>query len=120
MNWVFLLIVVAGITAFAVWHSTKDEDMLSFVVGLFGFIVVAFVLIVVIVQTIEVPQSVNNFERQKAYIETHVAKNDIEDAALTAKKIELNEWLYDAQLSKSRFGGWSFYPDSIFDLEPIE
>lgn len=120
MNWVFLLIVVAGITAVAVWHSTKDEDMLSFVVGLFGAGFTLFALTFVIVQTIEVPQSVNNFERQKAYIETHVAKNDIEDAALTAKKIELNEWLYGAQMSKSRFGGWSFYPDSIFDLEPIE
>ena len=50
----------------------------------------------------------------------HEAKNAVEDAALTSKKIELNEWLYDAQCSKSRFGSWSFYPDSIFDLEPIE
>ena len=58
--------------------------------------------------------------RQKAYIEMHEAKNAVEDAALTSKKIELNEWLYDAQCSKSRFGSWSFYPDSIFDLEPIE
>lgn len=120
MNWVFLLIVVAGITAFAVWHGSREEDTLSFVVGLIGFIVAAFVLTVIAVQAIDVPQKINNFERQKAYIETHVAKNDIEDAALTAKKIEMNEWLYDVQLSKSRFGGWSFYPDSIFDLEPIE
>nr|DAH27828.1 MAG TPA: hypothetical protein [Caudoviricetes sp.] len=120
MNWVFLLIVVAGITAFAVWHEIKNQDMLSFFVGLVGVGFTLFALTFVIVQTIEVPKSVNNFERQKAYIETHVAKNDIEDAALTAKKIELNEWLYDVQLSKSRFGGWSFYPDSIFELEPIE
>ena len=120
MNWVFLLIVVAGITAFAVWHEIKNQDMLSFVVGLFGAGFALFALTVIAVQAIDVPQKINNFERQKTYIETHAAKNSVEDAALTAKKIELNEWLYDAQLSKSRFGGWSFYPDSIFDLEPIE
>lgn len=50
----------------------------------------------------------------------YCAKSPVEDAALTSKKIELNEWLYDAQCSKSRFGSWSFYPESIFELEPIE
>ena len=68
----------------------------------------------------DVPRSINNFTKQKAYIETHEVKNAVEDAALTSKKIELNEWLYDAQCSKSRFGSWSFYPESIFELEPIE
>lgn len=120
MNWVFLLIVVAVITAVAAWHSTKDQNMLSFIVGLVGVGFALFALTVIVAQAIDVPQKINNFERQKTYIETHTAKNSVEDAALTAKKIELNEWLYDAQLSKSRFGGWSFYPDSIFDLEPIE
>ena len=120
MNWVFLLIVVAGITAFAVWHETQNQDMLSFFVGLVGCGFILFALTVIAVQAIDVPQKINNFERQKTYIETHTAKNSVEDAALTTKKVELNEWLYDAQLSKSRFGGWSFYPDSIFDLEPIE
>lgn len=120
MNWVFLMIVVAGITAVSAWHAYREDDMLSIIITFLGFWFVFCTLIVVVVLAVEIPKNINNFERQKAYIETHVAKNDIEDAALTAKKIELNEWLYDAQLSKSRFGGWSFYPDSIFDLEPIE
>lgn len=120
MNWVFLLIVVAGITAVAVWNEIKNQDMLSSCVGLAGVCFTFLLLGFVVAWMIRAPQEINNFERQKAYIETHVAKNDIEDAALTAKKIELNEWLYDVQLSKSRFGGWSFYPDSIFELEPIE
>lgn len=120
MNWVFLLFVVAGITNVAAWRANREVGWVSYVIAHIGAFSLVIIMFVIIVRTISAPQSVNNFERQKAYIETHVAKDDIEDAALTAKKIELNEWLYGAQMSKSRFGGWSFYPDSIFDLEPIE
>lgn len=120
MNWVVLLIVVAGITAVAAWHASKEVDVASPVIAYIGTISSILILFVIVVRTICAPQSINNFERQKAYIETHAVINSVEDAALTAKKIELNEWLYGAQMSKSRFGGWSFYPDSIFDLEPID
>ena len=53
-------------------------------------------------------------------METHEAVNDIEDAALTAKKIDLNDWLSQAQYLQDRFGGWSGYPESIQDLAPIQ
>lgn len=56
----------------------------------------------------------------KAYIETHIPKNDIEDAAITSKKVELNGWLYEAQFNKKIFGGWSMYSDLVLELEPIE
>ena len=91
--------------------------LLFFLIGITVSIVCVCVLAIGKLQT---PQEINAFTKQKTYIEMHEAKNAVEDAALTSKKIELNEWLYDAQCSKSRFGGWSFYPDSIFDLEPIE
>nr|UVX52221.1 MAG: hypothetical protein [Bacteriophage sp.] len=85
-----------------------------------GIIIVMLSILVILFGVLNVPRSINNFTKQKAYIETHEVKNAVEDAALTSKKIELNEWLYDAQCSKSRFGSWSFYPESIFELEPIE
>ena len=120
MNWIVVLIVCIILTGISVWASIEECSDLGFFGGLVGIFVSVLSLVIVLVGVLQTPQSINNFTKQKAYIETHEAKNAVEDAALTSKKIELNEWLYDAQCSKSRFGGWSFYPDSIFDLEPIE
>lgn len=121
MNWI--IVIVAGIIVICVSHWL--EGKISFFLCLLAveaisIIAIVTAVVVILVGVLETPQSINNFNRQKAYIEMHEAKNAVEDAALTSKKIELNEWLYDAQCSKSRFGSWSFYPDSIFDLEPIE
>ena len=63
---------------------------------------------------------IDSYIRQKAYIESHIAENTIEDAALTSKKIELTDWLFEAQSSKMRLGNWSLYPDAVMDLTPIE
>ena len=65
-------------------------------------------------------QNVAVYNRQRAYIDNHVPDNAIEDAAMTQKKIELNDWLYGAQFAKQKFGNWSLYPDEILDLEPIQ
>mgnify|MGYP000002428782 FL=1 len=121
MNWI--IVIVAGIIGIFVSHWLEgkiDFSLCLLAVEVISIISIVTAVVVILVGVLETPQSINNFNRQKAYIEMHEAKNAVEDAALTSKKIELNEWLYDAQCSKSRFGGWSFYPDSIFDLEPIE
>lgn len=65
-------------------------------------------------------REIDEYIRQKAYIETHTAVNAVEDAALTSKKIELNGWLYKAQSDKTRHGAWSLYPDAVMELEPID
>nr|DAJ50377.1 MAG TPA: hypothetical protein [Caudoviricetes sp.] len=120
MNWI--IVIVAGIIVICVshWIWYRKDFFLGLLVEAISIIAVVTAAVVILVGVLETPQSINNFNRQKAYIEMHEAKNAVEDAALTSKKIELNEWLYDAQCSKSRFGSWSIYPDSIFDLEPIE
>lgn len=121
MNWI--IVIVAGIIGICVSHWLEgkiDFFLCLLTVEAISIIAIVAAVVVILVGVLETPQSINNFNRQKAYIEMHEAENAVEDAALTSKKIELNEWLYDAQCSKSRFGSWSFYPDSIFDLEPIE
>lgn len=109
MNWI--IVIVVGIIGICVLHWLDGKIgpslCLLAVEAIFIIAVVAAVM-VILVGVLETPQSINNFNRQKAYIEMHEAKNAVEDAALTSKKIELNEWLYDAQCSKSRFGSWSF------------
>lgn len=121
MNWV--IVIVAGIIGICVSHWLEEKidfSLCLLAVEVISIIAIVTAVVVILVGVLETPQSINNFNRQKAYIEMHEAKNAVEDAALTSKKIELNEWLYDSQCSKSRFGSWRFYPDSIFDLEPIE
>lgn len=120
MNWVILLFASVIVAIGAAWYGAKKFEDWAFIVTFFGIVVAIACLCVIGCCKVSVPQEINTFTRQKEYIETHEAKDAIEDAAITAKKIELNGWLYDAQCSKARFGGWSFYPDSIFELEPIE
>ena len=66
-----------------------------------------------------VPRKVDVFQLQKAYIES-ASKDDIQNAALTMKKVELNDWLYNAQYRRNRFSDWDIWPESILELEPIE
>lgn len=122
-NWIIFLCVGVIITVLSLRKcsiDSIDSSWVPFASGMVGIIIVMLSILVILFGALRVPQSINNFTKQKAYIETHEAKSPVEDAALTSKKIELNEWLYDAQCSKSRFGSWSFYPDSIFEWEPIE
>lgn len=121
MNWLILTGVMILLVSLGVVLEVKlDSDILAplmMVVGTFGCLTAVTVYAY---GTISTPKEVNAFFQQKEYIETHQASDPVEDAALTGKKLELNKWLYNAQYSKRRFGGWSFYTDDIFDMEPIE
>lgn len=104
MNWV--IVIVVGIIGICVSHWLEgkiDFFLCLLAVEAISIIAIVTAVVVILVGVLETPQSINNFNRQKAYIEMHEAENAVEDAALTSKKIELNEWLYDAQCSKSRF-----------------
>jgi hypothetical protein len=64
--------------------------------------------------------NIGEFQSQKAYIESHVSKDPLEDATITNKKIELNSWLFSTQQAQKNFGIFTFYPESIQNLEPIQ
>jgi predicted membrane protein len=99
----------------------EDPETSLFVMGAYVFAAVSLICFIVYpLMKIDAKQSTNVFIQQKEYIETHTPKSDIEDAALTCKKIELNQWLYQAQYSQKHYGGWSFYDESIQEFEPIE
>lgn len=120
MNWLLLTVAMLLLCALSVVLAVRFDSetlaVLGLTVGVFGVVTGG---VVYACGTISTPKAVNAFIQQKEYIETHQASDPVEDAALTSKKMELNKWLYDAQYSKRRFGGWSFYDDDIFDLEPI-
>lgn len=120
MNWIIVLII--SVLAVCV------GCVLAFHMDLFGFIfliiggILTFIvsLILCLNMWISVPQEIDRFERQRDYLATHYAASQVEDAALTTKKMELNGWLFTAQSCVIRLGGWSVYPDSVLSLEPIE
>ena len=117
--WIILAIsataVVAGIIG-TYWDNCSDW----FVATLLGACALLIAGTVLLILSIQCPQEISVFEQQKSYIENHVSKNDIEDAALTAKKVELNDWLYNAQYQYEHFKGWNLYPNSIQDLQEIK
>jgi uncharacterized membrane protein YcjF (UPF0283 family) len=112
-----LVLLIAGILIYNLWYW---HDELGFGMAVVGGVILLFAVILVPYVAISDNQSVKVFEQQKEYIENHVSKNDVEDAAITTKKIELNEWLYNAQYGKEHYNIFSLYPDEIIDLTPIK
>lgn len=120
MNWLILTAVLVVLTIGGICAAVKFSDEMFACVSVVTFLAAIIFGALSAAFAASATREVNTFIRQKAYIETHTVSDPVENAALTNQKIELNQWLYNAQYSKSRFGGWSFYSEEIFDLEPIE
>lgn len=119
MYWLILLPLLLGLSIYSI-AKTDFMDWLhstSYITAILVAVILFFSITTIFFMN---PKEISVFEQQKAYIETHIPKNDIEDAAITSKKVELNEWLYKAQFSKKNLGGWSMYSDKVLELEPIE
>ena len=111
--WIILTSMpVIGLTIWAI----KEEE--------YEFLVLSFLLLFLVVipfrAGIEIRRNADVFQEQKEYIETYTPRDMIESAALTNKRIELNEWLYKAQWSRTAFGFASLYPADVLELEPIK
>ena len=120
-GWYIVLAVLVLIgTAAAIYERNNYADWCILICAVV-FVVATVMLFLLPIMEIGTKASVALFERQKAYIENHIPIDPIENAAITNKKIELNEWLFAAQYSKSRFGdAWTFTPSDILDWQPIQ
>ena len=117
-----VIIAVVGIIV-AVKFSDSDDLLFSF--GTIGIICALCALTICIVCPVLLNRNkreVAQFEQQKAYIEQRQQSeiDDIENAALTSKKIELNAQLYDWQYSYEHYGFFTLVPERVMDLTPIE
>lgn len=122
MNWIIVCVVSVIIFVLSVigfWLSGQYDEFFCAVVGI-SCIVAIFSGMIYLCGSVDVQRGITQFNQQKQYIESHTAKNAIEDAALTSKKIELNEWLYSAQWSRERLGNWSLVPEYVLELEAIK
>lgn len=127
--WILLgigaIVMIVGIILWIVganshkYYDNKEEAgmALTFLGGAF----VVLMLIYCITFTLHNKKGMETFIRQKEYIET-VAPTlpNTDNFALTQKRIELNEWLYEAQYSKENYPFFSLYPDEVLELEEIK
>ena len=126
MMWFLVVgIVIALAVIFTVINALRGgwyewPEMCAGVCWVIGIIVGLIVGLFAIVTPVDVRAGISEFNSQKAYLETHAPKNEIEDAALTTKKIELNGWLFGMQSKKTEYGQWSFVPEEIMEVEPIK
>lgn len=121
MNWLILSAIgVALIIAGAILVAKTYHEVLPiWMIGI-GIPLVLICTTIFGVHALRIPREIDEFIQQKAYIETHVAEREIEDAALTQSKIDLNKWLFSAQWERENHGEWSGYPESVMELTPIE
>lgn len=120
INWIILGVALVCVCAVAVVLECSEFYGWTLVIGVVSGVVAVVILLACPIARISHNSDCSVFAQQKTYIESHIAENAAEDAALTAKKIELNDWLFNAQYSKAHYGSWSLYPDVVMDLEPIE
>lgn len=121
MNWLilFFICVLVSVAAFLLAGKLYFEEW-PIAVGVISALVAIVCIVVLPVNTYFARTEESLFVEQKKYIESHVSQTEIEDAALTSKKVELNAWLFEAQYKKSHYKNWSFYSAEILDWEPIQ
>lgn len=87
---------------------------------IFGFATLCSGIIVPVCYT-QYKQEIAVFEQQKYYIEEVVPTlPETDNYAITIAKIDLNEWLYNAQYSVNTYGIFSLYPPEVLELEEIK
>ena len=114
LGWIFIIGALIG--SFVVFKVFDEYYIWRVVVGFILF----FVVLGVVIQAVSVPYYTDKFYRAKEYIETHESSSKLEDVSLTNTKIKMNDWLFSAQSGNETFGIFSFFPDSIHDIEPIQ
>lgn len=115
--------ILGIILAIIYQHCCVDEwigTMAGFFVGLFGIVLILSGIIVPI-QKVCCDKEIEVFKQQKYYIEEVVPTlPETDNYAITAKRIELNEWLYNAQYAVEHYGFFTLYSDEVLELEEIK
>ena len=127
IGWLIIVVVCALFTALCIWLHYRAGKSYGIANdtgwGVFGVIMIVITVVLIIMvatSPIGVRMGIGQFQSQKTYIESHVSKDPLEDATITNKKIEMNSWLFVAQQSQKNYGIFTFYPETIWDLEPIQ
>lgn len=113
-----LLALILGIVLFKVDKYRFEATCIPCMLG--GAIVTIVMTLVVIIAPIQTRKELNMFMEQKNYIEHYEPTTEYDNAAITSKKVELNEWLFEKQYNREHYTIFSFHSDDILDIEPIK
>ena len=72
MTWIIFLCVWVIITVLSLRKCSIDSSWVPFASGMVGIIIVMISIIVILVGVLQVPQSINNFTKQKALSLIHI------------------------------------------------
>lgn len=125
-----LIILIVGVITLAVGiiatcivrksHCNSCWDYVSPLCMMLGSVLILISTVLLIVLPIEYNKELAIFMSQKEYIENYEPTSEYDSAAITSKKVELNEWLYSAQHTKKHYPICSFYSDEILKIKPIK
>ena len=120
MFWIAILIIciislVLGIVLGIM--GVELTSVLMIAIGLTGVLILGFTIPGTIMDN---NKSIEVFKNQKQYIENAKSDNPVEDAAITQKKIEYNDWLFSEQAYYKNYRAFSLMPSEILYLEPIQ
>lgn len=123
MFWWILLGIGVVLTIMFIVFAIIDLDFNREVFGILALLIGLVPLIIglcLIVIPIENKKAIEEFKRQKYYIEVTAKELPTTDNyALTMKRIELNEWLYNAQYSYENYKFFTLYTSEVMELEEI-
>ena len=120
MFWITLLVLcivflIVGIVLAVMGFELTPIFLIA--IGLTGAMVFGLGVPITVVSN---NNAISTFKDQKQYIENVKSDNPIEDAALTQKKIEYNDWLFKEQNFYKNYQMFSLMPPEILYLEPIQ
>jgi hypothetical protein len=107
------ILIYVRINKLSVWDLEVQfcTMLISFGVGL-------ILLTLVISLPLSFQSQLAMFKLQKAYIE-QLAPAELANAGVVTKKLEYNDWLYEAQYELQHFPFTTLYPAEILKLTPI-
>lgn len=112
-----MFIVCLGIIIAAI--ISQDVEILGYLLVVLLVSVIPGALVVG--KIAEYNSEINTFVKTKNYIECVTPTlPEIDNATITLKKIEMNNWLYEIQYRKERYGFWNVIPDKVMKLEEIK
>lgn len=120
MFWIILLVLSVVVLIVGIIFAIVGFDIapvLMIATGLTGVLILGLVIPGTIIENNNL---IEVFKNQKQYIENVKSDNPVEDAALTQKKIEYNDWLFTEQNFYKNYQFFTLMPSEILYLEPIQ
>ena len=120
MFWYILSVVSVLFIVGGLFWSYNGGDIFPGILVITGSIALFISILTIPMSTVENKVAIQTFKDQKQYIENVKSENPIEDAALTQKKIEYNQWLFNKQNFYRNYQFFSLMSPEILYLEPIQ